>query len=153
MKTLFGKRSYRSKVSRSGFSLVEILIVVVILGILAAFVVPQIMSRPDEAKMVKAQQDVIRLESALDLYRLDNGQYPTQAQGLAALVSKPSTPPVPTHYNASAYLKRLPKDPWGHDYVYVSPGTHNPDSYDLSSLGPDGVESEDDITNWGSQTK
>jgi general secretion pathway protein G len=133
-----------------GFTLIEVMVVVVILGILAAFVVPQIMSRPDEAKMVKAQQDVIRLESALDLYRLDNGQYPSQAQGLAALVQKPSMPPVPTHYNASAYLKRLPKDPWGHDYQYRNPGIYG--DVDVFSLGADGREGgegvDNDIGNW-----
>lgn len=133
-----------------GFTLIEVMVVVVILGILAAFVVPQIMSRPDEAKMVKAQQDVIRLESALDLYRLDNGQYPTQAQGLAALVQKPSTPPVPAHYSASAYLKRLPKDPWGHDYQYRNPGVYG--DVDVFSLGADGREGgsgvDQDIGNW-----
>ena len=133
-----------------GFTLIEVMVVVVILGILAAFVVPQIMSRPDEAKMVKAQQDVIRLESALDLYRLDNGQYPTQAQGLAALVQKPTTPPVPSHYNGSAYLKRLPKDPWGHDYQYRNPGIYG--DIDVFSLGADGREGgegvDQDIGNW-----
>jgi general secretion pathway protein G len=135
-----------------GFTLIEVMVVVVILGILAAFVVPQIMSRPDEAKMVKAQQDVIRLESALDLYRLDNGQYPTQAQGLSALVSKPTTPPIPTHYNASGYLKRLPKDPWGHDYQYRNPGIYG--DADVFSFGADGREGgegvDKDIGNWQS---
>jgi general secretion pathway protein G len=133
-----------------GFTLIEVMVVVVILGILAAFVVPQIMSRPDEAKMVKAQQDVLRLESALDLYRLDNGQYPSQGQGLAALVQKPSTPPVPSHYNPSAYLKRLPKDPWGHEYQYRNPGLYG--DVDIFSLGADGREGgegvDSDIGNW-----
>lgn len=135
---------------QKGFTLIEVMVVVVILGILAAFVVPQIMSRPDEAKMVKAQQDVIRIESALDLYRLDNGQYPTQAQGLQALVKKPNTPPAPAHYNPSGYLKRLPKDPWGHDYQYRNPGVHG--DIDVFSLGADGREggesTDQDIGNW-----
>ncbi len=135
-----------------GFTLIEVMVVVVILGILAAFVVPQIMSRPDEAKMVKAQQDVLRIESALDLYRLDNGQYPSQGQGLAALVQRPTVPPVPEHYSASAYLKRLPKDPWGHDYQYRNPGVYG--DVDVFSLGADGREggegTSSDIGNWQS---
>ncbi len=135
-----------------GFTLIEVMVVVVILSILAAFVVPQIMSRPDEAKMVKAQQDVIRIESALDLYRLDNGDYPTQAQGLAALVQKPTVSPIPSHYNASAYLKRLPKDPWGHEYQYRNPGIYS--DVDVFSLGADGREGgegvDSDIGNWQS---
>jgi len=98
---------------QKGFTLIEIMVVVVILGVLAAFIVPQILSRPDEAKMIKAQQDVVRIESALDMYRLDNGVYPTQAQGLDALVKQPSIAPVPRNYNSSGYLRRMPTDPWG----------------------------------------
>lgn len=133
-----------------GFTLIEVMVVVVILSVLAAFVVPQIMSRPDEAKMVKAQQDVVRIESALDMYRLDNGRYPTQAQGLSALVNRPSTPPVPQHYNSSGYLRRLPVDPWGREYQYRNPGIHG--EIDVFSLGKDGQEggegSNAEIGNW-----
>lgn len=135
---------------QTGFTLIEIMVVVVILGVLAAFVVPQILSRPDEAKVVKAQQDVIRIESALDMYRLDNGSYPTQNQGLEALVKRPSTPPVPTHYSTSGYLRRMPQDPWGHPYQYRHPGMHG--DVDIFSLGSDGREggegSNAEIGNW-----
>lgn len=135
---------------QNGFTLIEIMVVVVILGVLAAFVVPQILSRPDEAKMVKAQQDVIRIESALDMYRLDNGSYPSQGQGLEALVQIPSSPPIPTHYSSSAYLRRMPMDPWGRPYQYRNPGVHG--DIDIFSLGADGreggEESNGDIGNW-----
>jgi general secretion pathway protein G len=127
---------------QKGFTLIEIMVVVVILGVLAAFIVPQILSRPDEAKMIKAQQDVVRIESALDMYRLDNGVYPTQAQGLDALVKQPSTPPVPRNYNSSGYLRRLPTDPWGNEYQYRNPGTHA--AIDIYSENSDGRE----IGNW-----
>lgn len=134
---------------QTGFTLIEVMVVVVILGILAAFVVPQVLSRPDEAKRVKAQQDVIRIESALDMYRLDNGSYPTQGQGLDALVKRPSTPPVPQHYASNGYLRRLPADPWGHPYQYRNPGLHG--DIDVFSLGKSGRETagaEEEIGNW-----
>lgn len=135
---------------QAGFTLIEIMVVVVILGVLAAFIVPQIMSRPDDAKMIKAQQDVVRIESALDMYRLDNGTYPTQAQGLEALVHQPTMPPVPKNYNASGYLRRLPNDPWGHEYQYRNPGIYGP--IDVFSYGADGREGGEgvnkDIGNW-----
>lgn len=136
--------------NQRGFTLIEIMVVVVILGVLAAFVVPQILSRPDEAKMVKAQQDVIRIESALDMYRLDNGIYPSQGQGLQALVQRPNTPPVPSHYSSNGYLRRMPMDPWGHPYQYRNPGIHG--DIDIFSLGADGREGGDgvdeEIGNW-----
>jgi general secretion pathway protein G len=127
---------------QQGFTLIEIMVVVVILGVLAAFIVPQILSRPDEAKMIKAQQDVMRIESALDMYRLDNGVYPSQAQGLEALVKQPSVPPVPRNYNSSGYLRRLPTDPWGNEYQYRNPGVHS--AIDVYSENSDGRE----IGNW-----
>ena len=105
-----------------GFSLIEIMVVVVILGILASIVVPKIMSRPDEARIVKAKQDVLAIQNALDLYKLDNGVYPTTDQGLMALVEKPTTDPAP--HDWKPYLKSLPKDPWGRDYLYLNPGQH-----------------------------
>ena len=110
----------------SGFTLIEVMVVVVIMAILAAIIVPRIMSRPDQAKMVKAKQDITSIGDALDLYRLDNGQYPTQAQGLQALVTKPTTPPVPMNYSPDGYLKQLPVDPWGQPYHYRIPGQHGP---------------------------
>jgi len=140
---------------RRGFTLIEIMLVVIIIGILAAMIVPNIAGRSEQARKTAARTDIeSNLSTALDLYKIDASQYPTTEQGLIALLTPPSVAPVPVQWNGP-YLKKkvLPKDPWGHDYVYVSPGTHNTDSYDLSSLGPDGVESDDDITNWGNEAK
>lgn len=102
-----------------GFTLIEVMVVVVILGILAAFVVPKIMSRPDQARAVKVKQDILAIQSALDLYKLDNGFYPTTDQGLQALVTTPSSEPIPSAWKQGGYLDRLPTDPWGHPYQYV----------------------------------
>lgn len=133
-----------------GFTLIEVMVVVVILGILAAIIVPQIMSRPDQAKVVKAQQDILSIENALDLYKLDNGFYPTTDQGLQALVKKPSTEPMPGHWKQGGYLKRLPEDPWGNAYQYLNPGAHT--EIDVFSYGADGKLGGDgynsDIGNW-----
>lgn len=140
---------------KSGFTLIEIMLVVIIIGILAAMIVPNIAGRSEQARRTAARTDIeSNLSTALDLYRMDAGRYPTTEQGLSALITAPAASPQPAQWNGP-YLKKkkIPKDPWGHDYVYVSPGTHNPESYDLSSLGPDGVESNDDITNWGNQEK
>lgn len=131
-----------------GFSLIEIMVVVVILGILAALVVPKIMNRPDEARAVKAKQDVLAIQNALDLYKLDNGAYPTTDQGLQALVEKPTSSPIPNNWQV--YLKSLPKDPWGHDYLYLNPGQHS--EIDIFTYGADnqagGSASGTDIGNW-----
>jgi general secretion pathway protein G len=133
-----------------GFTLIEIMVVVVILGILAALVVPRIMSRPGDARIVRAQQDIRAVQSALELYRLDNFRYPTTQQGLLALVKKPSLEPVPSNWKQDGYLGAVPKDPWGTPYQYLHPGSHGP--YDLFTLGADnrpGGEGEDrDIGNW-----
>lgn len=129
-----------------GFTLIEIMVVIVILGILAAVVVPKIMSRPGEARIAKAKQDVRAMETALDLYKLDNFSYPTTEQGLEALVIKPTTPPVPKKYRAEAYLKKVPLDPWQSPYQYLNPGEHG--AIDIYSLGPDQQVSDDDIGNW-----
>lgn len=118
-----------------GFTLIEILVVVTILGILAALVVPQLMSYPDEARMTRAQQDIQALRTALDLYRMDNFSYPSTEQGLAALVSKPGGRPEAPNWRSGGYIKELPKDPWGGDYVYLSPGQGG--DFDLYSLGAD----------------
>ncbi len=137
-----------------GFTLIELLLVVTIIAILAAMVMPNFAGKSDEAKKAASKADIeSNISIALDLYELDNGGYPSTDQGLMALIQKPATPPVPEGWNGS-YLKkkRIPKDPWGNDYVYVSPGLHNSDSYDLSSYGPDKVESADDITNWENDT-
>ncbi len=131
-----------------GFTLIEVLVVVAILGILAAIVVPRIMDRPDEAKRVAAKADVASIVQALKLYRLDNGSYPTTDQGLGALVQKPTTNPVPGNWKP--YLDNLPKDPWGTDYQYLSPGQHG--EIDVFSLGSDrargGEGNAADIGNW-----
>ena len=119
-----------------GFTLIEVMVVIVILGVLAALVVPRVLSRPDEARAVAAKQDINVIGQALKLYRLDNQRYPSAEQGLNALVSKPETAPVPTNWKPGGYLERLPKDPWGNPYVYVNPGLHG--EIDVLSLGADG---------------
>lgn len=120
----------------SGFTLIEVMVVVVILGILAAFIVPKIIGRPDEAKVAKVKSDVRALQSACDMYRLDNGIYPTTEQGLEALVKKPTTEPVPSSWRIGGYIQKLSKDPWGRDYLYLNPGEHT--EIDIFSYGADG---------------
>ena len=133
-----------------GFTLIEVLVVVAILGILAAIVVPRIMDRPDEAKRVAAKADIGAIVQVLKLYRLDNGFYPTTDQGLAALVQRPTTNPQPANWKQGGYLDRLPKDPWGGDYQYLSPGIRG--EIDVFSLGADrargGEGNNADIGNW-----
>ena len=135
---------------RSGFTLVEILVVVVILGLLATLVIPRVVGRGEEAKRTATVVQIRALEQALDLYKLDNGFYPTQDQGLDALVSRPNLPPEPQNYRTGGYLKKVPKDPWGREFIYRMPGDHG--EYDLLSYGPDGQEGGEeknkDITNW-----
>jgi general secretion pathway protein G len=141
-----------AKLSRAarGFTLIEIMVVVAILGILAALVVPKIMGRPDEARIVAAKQDIAAIKQALNLYRLDNTRYPTTEQGLQALVEKPASGPIPGNWKAGGYLERLPKDPWGAPYQYLSPGVRS--EIDIFSLGADGAtggEGNDaDIGSW-----
>jgi len=134
----------------AGFTLIEVMVVVVILGILAAVIVPKIMDNPDKARVVKAKQDVQALKNALDLYKLDNFSYPSTDQGLQALVQKPSGSPEARNWKQGGYLDRLPKDPWRGDYQYLSPGVHA--SVDVYSLGADGRPGGDginaDIGNW-----
>ena len=134
--------------AQSGFTLIEIMVVVVILGILAGIVVPRIMDRPDSARVSAAQQDIRAIESALNLYRLDNHQYPSTDQGLEALVEEPSGSPQPPNWQG--YLDRLPKDPWGNEYQYLNPGEHGEiDIYSLGADGSPGGEGVDaDIGNW-----
>jgi general secretion pathway protein G len=133
---------------QKGFSLIEIMVVVVILGILASIVVPKIISRPDEARAVKAKQDVLAIQNALDLYKLDNGNYPTTDQGLMALVEKPTSSPTPRDWKQ--YLKSLPKDPWGRDYLYLNPGEHSDvDVFTYGANGqPGGTGIDSEIGNW-----
>jgi len=134
-----------------GFTLIEIMVVVVILGILAAIVVPRLLSRPDEAKVVKAKVDMKGIEAALGLFKLDTGFYPSTDQGLKALVEKPTTGLIPSKYSIDGYLKKVPADPWGNAYVYLSPGLHS-HYYDLISYGADGQaggeEFNADINSW-----
>ncbi|MFH1655808.1 MAG: type II secretion system major pseudopilin GspG [Candidatus Omnitrophota bacterium] len=136
---------------KQGFTLVELLLVVTIILILAGMVIPRMAGRTEQARRAAAKADIeTNIAIALDLYELDSGRYPTSEQGLRALVKKPTSSPVPSNWNGP-YLKkrRIPTDPWRRSYVYVSPGIHNLEDYDLYSYGPDGVEGGgDDITNW-----
>lgn len=120
----------------AGFTLIEVMIVVVILGLLAAVVVPKVMNRPDEARVVKAQADIAAIVQSLKLYRLDNTAYPSSEQGLNALVQRPTTTPIPNNWKQGGYLDKLPKDPWGRDYQFLNPGTRG--EMDVFSLGADG---------------
>jgi len=120
----------------AGFTLIEIMVVIVILGVLAALVVPRVLERPDEARAVAAKSDIAAVMQALKLYRLDNQRYPTTEQGLRALVVKPEQPPAPPNWKPNGYLERLPKDPWGRPYQYLSPGLKG--EVDVYSLGADG---------------
>ena len=131
---------------QTGFTLIEVMVVIVILGILAALVVPRVMDRPDEARITKARADIGAIENSLNLYKLDNFTYPTTDQGLEALVSKPTSTPEPRNWKSGGYLARLPRDPWQQPYQYLSPGARG--EIDIFSLGPDGQPSDDDIGNW-----
>jgi general secretion pathway protein G len=137
---------------QSGFTLLEVMVVVVILGILASFVVPNLLGNKEKADQQKAITDIVALENALDMYKLDNSVYPSTDQGLDALVNKPSSP-EPRNYRDGGYIKRLPNDPWGNDYQYLSPGDNG--SVDIFTLGADGQEGGEgantDIGNWNIQ--
>lgn len=145
------KESNRAKQRQylRGFTLIEVLVVVVILALLASFIVPRILDRPDQARIVKVNQDLRMLESSLALYRLDNFRYPTSQQGLQALLTKPDRDPLPKHWY-QPYIQRLPKDPWGENYQYIYPGEHG--EFDVFSLGSDGLPGGEgyaaDIGNW-----
>ena len=132
---------------QKGFTLLEIMVVIVILGVLASMVVPNLMGNKDKADRQKVISDVIALENSLDMYKLDNGVYPSTEQGLEALIDEPSGSPEPRNYREDGYVKRLPQDPWGNDYILNSPGEHG--KVDVLSVGPDGEEGTDvDIGNW-----
>jgi general secretion pathway protein G len=139
-----------SRPSQAGFTLIEVMVVVAILAILAALIVPKVMSRPDEARIVAAKQDISTITQALKLYRLDNLRYPTSEQGLASLVTRPTLAPVPANWKAGGYLERLPKDPWGNPYQYLNPGLHG--EIDVFSFGADGIAGGEgidaDIGSW-----
>lgn len=136
--------TYKKQGQVSGFTLIEVMVVVVILGILAAVVVPKIMSRPEQARMLKVKQDVMAIQSAMDLYKLDNGFYPSTDQGLKALIEKPSTPPVPRNWKSDGYLQNLPVDPWGEPYQYEN----SDDKLRIYSYGPKGKDGNSEIGNW-----
>ncbi|GFO62976.1 type II secretion system major pseudopilin GspG [Geomonas paludis] len=135
-----------------GFTLIELMVVIVILSLLAVLVGPKIIGRSDDAKVADAKVQIRNLETALKLYKLDTGSFPGTEQGLQALVAKPTTGKIPNNYKAEGYLenKNVPKDPWGNDYVYLSPGEHG--DYDLSSYGADGARGGEgknaDIESW-----
>lgn len=132
----------------AGFTLIEVMVVVVIIGILAAVVVPKIMSRPEQARMVKAKQDIMVIQGALDLYKLDNGFYPSTDQGLQALVTKPSMPPVPRNWKSDGYLEELPMDPWGSAYQYLN----DHEKLRIFSYGATGKEGGNEIGNWNAKS-
>ncbi len=138
---------------QDGFTLIELMVVVIILGILATFLVPKLLSRPDQARVVKAKNDIKAIESALKMFKLDNGFYPTTEQGLRALIKKPDIEPIPEHYNEGGYLDydEEPLDPWGHKYIYRSPGDEGRD-YEIISYGADGKPGgtgyDADIKSW-----
>ncbi len=136
------------KTANKGFTLVEVMVVVVILAVLAALIVPRVVGRTDEARAVAAKQDIAAIMQSLKLYRIDNSRYPTNEQGLEALVSRPTQEPVPGNWKS--YLDKLPKDPWGRTYRYLNPGVHG--DVDVFSLGadgePGGSEADSDIGSW-----
>ncbi len=151
---MFAKRRKCSwERGESGFTLIEVMVVVVILSILAAIVVPKIMGKPDEARITKVQSDIRALSAALDLYRLDNFTYPTTDQGIEALVTAPGSLSSGARYQEGGYIDRVPKDPWGNNYNYLQPGTHG--AYDLYSFGadnaPGGQGINADIGNWAAE--
>ncbi|MFV1982458.1 MAG: type II secretion system major pseudopilin GspG [Thiohalomonadales bacterium] len=143
MNTRYGNKRIKYQ---SGFTLIEVMVVVVILGILAAAIVPNIMKNPEKARIARAKSDISTIEGAASMYKLDNFNYPSTDQSLEALVTKPSGTPEAKHYNKGGYLKKIKKDPWGQPYQYLSPGVHG--DIDIYSLGPDQQPSDDDIGNW-----
>jgi general secretion pathway protein G len=145
-------RIFRRILNPKGFTMIELMVVIVILGILAAIIAPRLVGRTDEARITKARVDITNLETALKLYKLDNGVYPTTEQGLQALVEAPETGTAPRSWREGGYLEknRVPKDPWGNEFVYLSPGANG--DFDLSSYGADGLAGGEginaDINNW-----
>ena len=143
----------RIRGNHRGFTLIELMVVVIILGILALYIGPKIMGEPEKAKRVKAKMDIATLETALKMYKLDNGVYPSTEQGLQSLVEMPETGFVPKNWRKGGYIEknRVPKDPWGNEFVFISPGAHG--DFDLISYGLDGVPGGEDeggldINNW-----
>lgn len=141
MKNYLQSINYRKT---TGFTLIEVMVVVVILGILAAIIVPRIMSRPEQARVVKVRQDILAIQSALDLYKLDNSIYPTTDQGLEALVTKPTTQPIPRNWKSDGYLQEIPVDPWSQPYQYINDN----EKVKIFSYGPKGKDGNSEIGNW-----
>ncbi len=141
-----------TKLNNQGFTLLEIMVVVVILSILAIYVGPKVMGKPQEARINAANLQIKSFESALKFYKMHNFAYPSTEQGLDALVSPPETGQLPKNYQKGGYMDKIPKDPWGNDYIYLSPGAQNADGFDLMSYGPDeqpgGEDENADINNW-----
>jgi general secretion pathway protein G len=152
MELLTMHRYKENKKNEAGFTLIELMVVVVIIGILAGLIVPRIMGSDDKAREAKAKMQIESLETALKLYKLDNGAYPTTEQGLKALVEAPAAGNLAKNWRPGGYLEKgkVPKDPWGNEFIYVSPGSHG--DFDLSSLGADGEPGGEgknkDINNW-----
>ena len=144
------KRTNLKRDTQSGFTLIEVMVVIAIIGIMATLIVPRIMSKPEEARIIAAKQDISTIVQALKLYRLDTGRYPTTEQTLQALISKPTVQPIPPNWNNVGYLDRLPNDPWGYAYQYLNPGKHS--EIDVFSYGadnkPGGTGFDSDIGNW-----
>lgn len=146
------KETPKRKIDDQGFTLIELMVVIVILGILAGLVVPRIMGRPEEARQLKAKVQIESFVTALKLYKLDNGAYPDTEQGLQALVEVPETGIIPKNWRKGGYLEKntVPKDPWGNDFIYLSPGVY--DELDISSYGADGIQGgegkNEDINSW-----
>jgi len=140
------------RMNERGFTLVELLVVMIILAVLAAVIVPRVVNRAEQSRRAKAIADIANLETALKLYAADNGAPPTTEQGLAALRREPTTPPLARNWNGPYLDKPLGLDPWGNEYVYICPGEFNTDSFDLYSMGADGQEGgegkDEDVTNW-----
>ena len=142
----------KEKWNNRGFTLIELMVVIVILGILAGLIIPRIMGRPEEARRMKGRIQIESIETALKLYRLDNGEYPSTEQGLEALVEPPTAGQLPKAWRKGGYLEKgkVPKDPWGNDYIYLCPGLH--DDFDLMSYGADGEsggeDNNADINSW-----
>jgi len=136
-----------SQIKQAGFTLLEMMVVVVIIGILASMVVPNLLGSQEKASLQKAVTDVTALESSLTMYKMDNYKFPTTEQGLEALVTQTDIEPLPRRFQEGGYVPRLPKDPWGNDYQLLNPGEHG--RYDVFSMGPDGeAGTDDDIGNW-----
>ena len=136
-----------------GITLIEMMVVIIILGILATIIFTRVSDRPEQARRTKAAVEIRQLQTALELFKLDNGFYPTTEQGLESLVSRPTTGRIPNNYPESGYIERAPRDPWGNQYIYLSPGAHG--EFDIESYGPDGQEGgegkDEDVQSWNLQ--